>query len=97
MPLNIVFPKRYRTTLNDENYSFYTEQCNGLQGAVVQYNANPARNTEANPFSFLKVHWALLNALQNTWDQQIYIPSEDEAKCLAYKDRVSRLGLEPGT
>ena len=47
------FPARYvGLRLNYETYSFYIAPCNGLQGAVAQYAANPARNTGANPFSF---------------------------------------------
>ena len=75
---------------NYEIYSFFIAPCNGLQGAVTQYAANPARNYGANPFSFRQVHWVILHvrALHNAQDQRLYVPfdsSKDKAmvKCLA--------------
>ena len=68
---------------------------NVLQGAVAQFAADRTRNTGANPFSFREVHWVLLHALHNTWDQRLNVPSEGrsngEVSCL--RTQVSRLGI----
>ena len=63
----------------------YLAPYKGLQGATA-HTAATARNTGANPFSFRKVHWVLLHALHNTWDQRLNVPSEGRSNGVLVKD-----------
>ena len=47
-------------------FSFCIAPCNGLQGVVAQYDANPARSTRQSPFFFFRALGSLTCIVQHT-------------------------------
>ena len=74
-------------------YSFYTAQCSCLQGAVVHYAANQARNTEANPLLVLSVS-SLMCITQHRSNSVLSHP-KDEASFLSVV--IKDTGVTTGT